>query len=40
MGFSEIETFRMTPRKFFTLFEEYLYLTGKKKEPVGIDDLP
>lgn len=40
MGFSEADTLRMTPRKFFKLFDEYQYLTGAKKEPVGIDDLP
>lgn len=40
MGFSEGESLRMTPRKFFALFDEYQYLTGMKKEPQGIDDLP
>ena len=37
---SEENALRMTPRKFFRLFDEYLYMTGVKKEPPSIDDLP
>lgn len=40
MGFSEAEVLRMTALKFFTLYDEYQYITGTKKEPIGIDDLP
>ena len=32
MGYSEEEIFNMTPKKFFTLFEKYLELNGKKKD--------
>ena len=38
---SEDEIFNMTPKKFFTLFEKYLELNGKKKDTrAAIDMLP
>ena len=41
MGYSEEEIFNMTPKKFFTLFEKYLELNGKKKDTrAAIDMLP
>lgn len=41
MGYSEDEIFNMTPKKFFTLFEKYLELNGKKKDTrAAIDMLP
>ena len=40
MGYSERETFAMTPRKFFLIYNEYLIMTGRKKEAQTIDDLP
>lgn len=32
MGFSQEEVLRMTPRKFFALYDEYLILAGVKKD--------
>ncbi|MFR8547735.1 MAG: hypothetical protein ACLVEV_03800 [Lachnospiraceae bacterium] len=43
LGYSELELFCMTPRKFFKIYNEYLDLNGiRKKEKKGssIDDLP
>lgn len=40
LGFTEDEVFRMTPRKFYRLFDEYQELNGFKKKPATIDDLP
>lgn len=41
MGYSEEEIFNMTPKKFFTLFEKYLELNGKKEDTrAAIDMLP
>lgn len=40
MGYTEEEVFKMTPRKFFLLFDKFLELNGKKKKEFGIDDLP
>ena len=40
LGFTEKEIFDMTPRKFFKIYDEYLIMSGSKKEPIGIDDMP
>lgn len=40
LKYSEEEMFRMTPRKFFLMYDEYLELHGLKKKTFGIDDLP
>jgi hypothetical protein len=42
LGYSEKEMFRMTPRKFYLLFREYLELNGyrKKKTEYSFDSLP
>jgi hypothetical protein len=40
LGYSEDELMRMTPRKFFLLFDEYQEMNGLKKPTQGIDDLP
>lgn len=39
MGFSEEETFKMTPRKFFRLFEKFTETSGTSKTS-AIDELP
>ena len=31
LGYTEEEIFRMTPRKFYLLYDEHLYYHGKKK---------
>lgn len=38
--YREEEVLRMTPRKFFRLYDEYLETRGLKKKECGIDDLP
>lgn len=43
LGYSEAEVFAMTPKKFFTLYDEYLTMNGIKttaNHGQGIDDLP
>lgn len=40
LGYTEEEVLNMTPRKFFKLFEEYQYMNGLKKEPIGIEQMP
>lgn len=42
LNYSEREVLRMTPRKFFLLWEAYLDDNGytKKDKIVSIDDLP
>lgn len=41
LGYTEPELFRMTPRKFFKIYDEYLDLNGlRKKDECQIDMLP
>lgn len=43
LGYTEEELFRMTPRKFFRIFNEFLEINGihkRKKKICNIDDLP
>lgn len=40
LGYTEGELFRMTPRKFFRIYDEFLEMNGLKKKTFGIDDLP
>lgn len=40
LGYTETEIFRMTPRKFFLIYNEFLEMKGIKREICGIDDLP
>lgn len=42
LGYTEAEVFRMTPKKFFLIFDEYQDVNGFKKSSGGgsISDLP
>lgn len=43
LGYSEDELFRMTPRKFFKIYNEFLEINcvkPKSKKVCSIDDLP
>lgn len=40
LNFSEDEVFEMTIRKFFLIYNEYLELSGLKKQEMTVDDLP
>lgn len=39
LNYTETEIFKMTPRKFFLLYDEYMALNGLKKKEQTIDDL-
>lgn len=40
LGFTEEQVMAMTPRKFFVIYDEYLYMNGLQKQVMTIDDLP
>ena len=40
LGYSEGEIFRMTPRKFFLLYDEFLEMHGVHKKLTGIAAMP
>jgi hypothetical protein len=44
LGYTETEVFRMTPKKFFLIFDEFEDINGFNKKPGGgggsISDLP
>lgn len=39
LGYTEEELFRMTPRKFFRIYNEFLELNGLKEKEVTIDQI-
>jgi hypothetical protein len=40
LNYTEDEIMAMTFRKFYLMYDQYEEMTGKKKRPTGIDDLP
>ena len=42
LGYTEEEVFRMTPRKLFLIYDQYLIVAGLKKDgdEYAIDNLP
>lgn len=44
LGYTEEEIFRMTPRKFFRIYREFMEMNGmegkQKRKTCTIDDLP
>lgn len=40
LGYGETDVLRMTPRKFFVLYDEYLKINGIRQKLLSIDDLP
>jgi len=39
LNYTEEEVFRMTPRKFFLIYDEYLEMNGLKEKLVSIDEV-